>query len=197
MSRSRGRPIQYDTRTVLNAACNVFLSNGFSGTSLDQLSDAMQMNRPSIYNAFGDKQALYRRALALYCDQVNEGMGQTLFGDTDIRNGLIKFYDLALEVYYAEAQPMGCMMMCTAPAAAMIHPSVRDDLKNLLKSVDDKIHQRLAEAVSAKQVASDVDTRMLAKILQAVLHSLALRARAGETKVSLKKMSRYAVNNLL
>ena len=58
MNKQRGRPKLYDANTALEAAGAVFWSKGFSGTSLDDLSTAMGMNRPSIYRAFGDKEAV-------------------------------------------------------------------------------------------------------------------------------------------
>ena len=63
MNKTRGRPRKFDSNEALGNALMVFWSKGFSGTSLDDLASAMEMKRPSIYNAFGDKQSLYRAAL--------------------------------------------------------------------------------------------------------------------------------------
>ena len=69
-ARQGGRPRAYDTDAVLDRAAEVFWANGFSATSLDDLSAAMGMARPSIYNAFGDKAALFLRALERFRDTV-------------------------------------------------------------------------------------------------------------------------------
>src|ERR1044071_5895097 len=64
--RKRGRPPAYDPETALGSARDVFWNTGFTASSLDDLSAAMAMNRPSLYGAFGDKEALYLKTLERY-----------------------------------------------------------------------------------------------------------------------------------
>src|SRR5262249_17102093 len=64
--KGRGRPRAYDPETALQTAIEAFWQAGYSGTSLDDLSAATGMNRPSLYGAFGDKRALYLKALDHY-----------------------------------------------------------------------------------------------------------------------------------
>ena len=64
--RRRGRPRAYDPEVALNRAIGAFWNAGYSGTSLDDLAAATGMNRPSLYAAFGDKHALYVKALEHY-----------------------------------------------------------------------------------------------------------------------------------
>jgi AcrR family transcriptional regulator len=81
MKRARGRPRQYDEESALQAAGQVFWTKGFSATSLDDLSVAMGMNRPSIYGAFGDKEALYRRALMQFCEGMEAAFERTMLAE--------------------------------------------------------------------------------------------------------------------
>ena len=78
----RGRPRKYDEDQALSGAMLLFWERGFSATSLDDLSKAMGMNRPSIYNAFGDKEAIYAKALARFCEQLDQGIEETRTGFT-------------------------------------------------------------------------------------------------------------------
>ena len=64
--RSRGRPRAFITEEVLEKVRAVFMAKGFTGASLDELAAAAGLNRPSLYAAFGNKEALFRRALDLY-----------------------------------------------------------------------------------------------------------------------------------
>src|ERR1044071_6181888 len=66
--RPRGRPRAYEPDVALARALDAFWEGGYSGTSLDQLVEATGMNRPSLYAAFGDKQALYLKALRSYSE---------------------------------------------------------------------------------------------------------------------------------
>ncbi|HIF33901.1 MAG TPA: TetR/AcrR family transcriptional regulator, partial [Planctomycetaceae bacterium] len=81
MKRTRGRPKQYDEDVVLHAAGEVFWTKGFNATSLDDLSVAMGMNRPSIYRAFGDKEARCARS-QLECPIPFRWSGLSLFAAT-------------------------------------------------------------------------------------------------------------------
>ncbi|MDH3642729.1 MAG: TetR/AcrR family transcriptional regulator [Gammaproteobacteria bacterium] len=197
MSGQRGRPRKYDAQTALRAAGEVFWSQGFSGTSLDDLSAAMGMNRPSIYRAFGDKEAVYRLALAQFTRQMEEGFSRTILHEADLRRGLRKFYRAALEVYSAGDTTLGCMVMCTAPAAAVVKPNVQSDLLEVIEQLDARILGRVELAVEQGEISEVADTRSLSKLIQAVLHSLAIRVRAGESKASLRRFADAATATLL
>ncbi|MBL4827120.1 MAG: TetR/AcrR family transcriptional regulator [Spongiibacteraceae bacterium] len=193
MNKSRGRPRKFDSQTALHKAMLVFWQKGLSATSLDDLSLAMDMKRPSIYNAFGNKEAIYRTALAQFCSQLDIGIEKTLYNEPDLRKGLLAFYDQALSVYCSAEPAPGCFMMCTAPAEAMAHPDIRSDIAVLIARVDEKLENRVKQALKEGAIPISSDPKLVAKMIQAVLHSLALRARAGETKPSLKKIARFSV----
>ena len=84
-------------------------------------------------------------------------------------------------------------MMCTAPVEALAHPDIRSDLIDLITRVDAQLEKRIKDAIREGGLSASVDPRMAAKMAQGLLHSLALRARAGESKSSLKKLARYTV----
>lgn len=197
MAGQRGRPKQYDAQTALKLAGGVFWAQGFSGTSLDDLSTAMGMNRPSIYRAFGDKEAVYRQAMGQFSLQMEEGFARTVLQETDLRKGLSKFYRAALDVYGAGDTALGCMVVCTAPAAAGVHPDVQADLMLVIEQLDAKLFGRVEFAIKAGQIAEVADAKSLSKLIQAVLHSLAVRARAGESKASLRRFADAAITTLL
>jgi AcrR family transcriptional regulator len=197
MSTQRGRPKKYDPQTALQAAGGVFWAQGFSGTSLDDLSAAMGMNRPSIYRAFGDKEAVYRLALAQFTRQMEEGFNHTVLQETDFREGLRRFYRAALEVYSSGEAALGCMVMCTAPAASITHLDVQSDLLEVIEQLDRRILKRVELAVDQGQLSAIVDAKSLSKLIQAVLHSLAIRARAGESKTSLRRFADAAILTIL
>ncbi len=197
MKGQRGRPRQYDAGAALKAAGDVFWAQGFSGTSLDDLAAAMGMNRPSIYRAFGDKETLYRLALADFGKQMSEGFQRTILQEDDFRKGLRKFYQAALEVYSAGEAELGCMVMCTAPATAIVHPEVQAELLGVIEQLDERLRARVEWAIGQGQVSATADAKTLSKLLQAVLHSLAIRVRAGESKVSLRRFANAAVVAIL
>lgn len=195
--RPRGRPRQFNEEKALEAAAGVFWTKGLSATSLDDLAEAMAMNRPSIYAAFGDKEALYRRALAQFCAGMRAAAEGTLGAEADVRRGLERFYDAALQVYTGGAQPLGCMVMSTAVNAAPCHPAVQTDLHAVLSDLDRVLAARFRAAVSAGQIEERPDAASRARLAQAVLHSLSIRARAGESPRQLRRFVREGVEAVL
>jgi AcrR family transcriptional regulator len=192
-----GRPKLYDTETALKAAGAVFWAKGFSGTSLDDLAKAMDMNRPSIYRAFGDKEEIYRRALNQFGTIMDEALNQTLYEEKDIRKGLKKFYLKAVEVYSSDETALGCMVWSTAPAATIIHPEIQTDLLAVINHVDAMVLQRVELAIEQGQLNKDVDANSLSKLIQALLHSISIRVRAGEATTVLKRFIDSAILILL
>lgn len=196
MSRPRGRPRKFDETKALEAAAQVFWRKGFDGTSLDDLAAAMEMNRPSIYGAFGDKETIYRRALGTFVEQMQAASTATLFGKGDIRKSLKAFYKAALEVYTTGDDPLGCMVMSTATCTAPTHPDVLSDLQTTLNAIDESFKQRLELAVSEGELdVHDLETR--AQLAQALLHTLSIRARAGESKKQLTQLVNRSIELIL
>ena len=197
MKRTRGRPRQYDEDVALQAAGEVFWTKGFSATSLDDLTVAMGMNRPSIYRAFGDKEAVYRKALMQFCQGMEAAFERTMLAEDDIRKALASFYQDALAVYTSGDQPKGCLVMGTAVAAAVCHPEIQADLLNVIRDLDQKIAKRLEQARDAGQLEASFDATGRAAVAQSLLHSLSLRARAGETPKRLRRMIEAGVETVV
>ena len=193
MKRARGRPRQYDESSALAAACDVFWTKGFSATSLDDLASAMHMNRPSIYRAFGDKETLYRRALVQFMQGMQAAFAATMLAEERIEQALTQFYRAAVATYTAGAVPRGCMVMSTAVTAATCHPEIRDDVLAVIRELDAQVARRLQRAVDDGQLPQSFDCGTRARIAQGLLHSLSLRARAGEPPKQLQSLIDHAV----
>jgi len=192
MKRSRGRPRKFDADEALGKALLVFWSQGFGGTSLDDLAGAMDMKRPSIYNAFGDKESLYRAAVDAFQSRLNEGL-QYLLKEGDARKMLNQFYAGALDTYTSGDTPLGCFIFCTAPAEAISHPDVRGDMLRITTNTDKALKRFFEKAQKSGDVSPATDPVAAAQLTQATLHSLALRARAGQSRATLNRMARGAV----
>jgi hypothetical protein len=128
---------------------------------------------------------------------MEEGFNHTVLQETDFREGLRRFYRAALEVYSSGEAALGCMVMCTAPAASITHLDVQSDLLEVIEQLDRRILKRVELAVDQGQLSAIVDAKSLSKLIQAVLHSLAIRARAGESKTSLRRFADAAILTIL
>ncbi len=191
----RGRPREFDPERVLDRAMRVFHRRGYSAASLDELATAMGMNRPSIYNAFGDKETLYRRSMERFLDGMRAAAGVALDAPR-LGEGLERFYTEALGVYFDGESPLGCFVFCTAPAESVSHPEIAGDMERAIGELDSVLERRFRRAQAEGEFPAHASCRDAARLAQALLHSLALRARAGESRRSLGRLVRSALPSL-
>ena len=184
--RPRGRPRAYDPDAALAAATAAFWHAGYAATSLDALSEATGMNRPSLYGAFGDKRELYLAALRRYVDEARAAMDAALSAPRPLREGLKRVFDLALKLYYpADEAPRGCLLVGTAATESVQDAGIRETLGRGLRNFDQAFEQRMQRAIAEGELPSNADPTQLARLASAVLHSLALRSRAGDRRSEL------------
>lgn len=193
-SRPRGRPRHYDERQALAQATQAFWKAGFAATSLDDLTAATGMNRPSLYAAFGDKHALYLAALDGYVSQANAAMRQMLDPALPLVEGMRRLYAAALTLYLPEqGQARGCFLVSTAATESVRDAEIRDRLGAALEGFYDLLLQRLCLARSTGELGADADPQARARIGCAVLYSLALCSRAGACLASLQATAEAGV----
>jgi AcrR family transcriptional regulator len=170
-----------------------FWTQGYSATTLDDLVAATGMNRPSIYNAFGDKETVYRLALEQFIGGLRAVIAERVSAEPNLAKALTQLYEGALDVYFAREPAQGCFVFCTAPAEALEHPGVRSIMRELLRELDALLAARFRDAQQVGQWSRDGDPQMAARLAQGVLHSIALRARAGESRADLARMAAASV----
>src|SRR5258705_863707 len=142
--KRRGRPRSYDPETALARVTASFWKAGYSGTSLDDLSAATGMNRPSLYGAFGDKRDLYLKALARYWDLSRVAMKEGLADDQPLRDALQRLYDKALSIYFSGKDgPRGCFAIGTATTEAVQDAEIRAALAEGFRAIDEAFETRI------------------------------------------------------
>ncbi len=193
--RPRGRPRAYDPQQALAQARDAFWQAGFAATSMDDLSTATGMNRPSLYAAFGDKHSLYLDLLERYTAAANQAIAREFEQDQPLARALTRFYRHALALYLPEeGAPRGCFLIGTAVSEAAADPQVREKLAAGLNGFTRALEQRLRRARDEGEIDAKADPAALADIAAAVLHSLAVRARAGDSRTALNGLVKSAVN---
>ena len=191
--RPRGRPRSFDTEATLAQATLTFWQRGYAATSLDDLSAATGLNRPSLYGAFGDKHALYLQALKLYVDNSNASIAAALAGRS-LRDGLSRVFELALQLYYpSDAPARGCLLIGTAATEAPRDEAIRAALGEALRGFTAAFEARFRQAVADGELPARTDAAMHAQLASAVLHSMALRARAGDAREELAALAAAGV----
>jgi AcrR family transcriptional regulator len=193
----RGRPPSYDRDVALRAIRDVFWDRGFSAASLDDIAAAAGMNRPSLYGAFGDKREMYLAALRMFAAESGREMQKALEAPT-LREALEAFYLGTIEEYVSgKAGPRGCLAICTAVVEATGDAAIRAALREMLAELDSLVAVRIARAQAEGDSCVAGDAKLLARLATSVLHSVAVRARAGARRSELLTITRAAVGMII
>jgi AcrR family transcriptional regulator len=191
----RGRPRAYDTETALRQATEAFWKTGYSGTSLDSIAAATGMNPPSLYAAFGNKQAIYLEALAHYWETSLAATRAALAEDRPLAEALMDAYEAALSIYFSgKGNARGCFVIGTAVAEAVEDTAIRNSVAKGLHMIDADFEARFRAAREKGELKPDADPATLAVLASAIMHSIAIRARAGARRAELREVARKAVS---
>jgi AcrR family transcriptional regulator len=173
----------------------LFWAKGFADTSLDDLSAAMGMGRPSIYNAFGDKGELFLRALERYRETTGSSPLRAMNDEDSIRDAVDAFFAQIVEYTTADRAHLGCLMGSVAPAADI--PEARRFLNRSLAETEGQIAERLAVAVRRGELPSDFSADRGARRAVNAIFSLAARARLGSPREELLRDAAEATSTVL
>ena len=189
--RGRGRPRAFDRDLALNQAMRLFWNRGYDGTSMADLTEAMQMSPSSLYAAFGDKEALYRAAVDQYLGGPGSYMGRALARPGPARDVFARMLEEAAHELSEASQPAGCMVALGAthcsPQSGAVQEFLRDKRAESLRLLAARAPQEeLPESITPAQMAS---------FLMAVLQGMSVQARDGAGEAELLAMGRVAMRS--
>ncbi len=186
--RRRGRPRAYDPDVALERAMEVFWKVGFAAASLDDLAAAMRMNRPSLYAAFGDKKALYTKALDHYRIASRDAVGDAFTRDLPLRDRLRLIFLRVLDLYTSGETARGCFSVVTAASDVVADPDIRDLVVRSIDGLDKTFATLFAKGVADGELPADANVPQLAMLATATLHTMSVRARAGLSRKKLQSV---------
>jgi AcrR family transcriptional regulator len=193
-ARLRGRPKQYDRGEALKRVRDVFWIKGYAATSLDDLAEAAGMNRPSLYAAFGDKEAMYLAALKMQSELLVTAVGGAVALDVKLKSFLDLFFERCIDSYLAGANgPRGCFLVGTALTESLVREDVGDVVRDAFGRCDDLLERRFDRAKMARELSKSMDARALAMLVSSTMHELAMLARAGAKRGALEQRAALAI----
>jgi AcrR family transcriptional regulator len=193
--RRRGRPRAYQPDVALGKALDLFRKDGFAATSLDDLSAATGMNRPSLYGAFGDKRDLYIKSYQRYRDDARAAMVEIFRDELPIRKRLQRIYAVALDIYLSgESGPRGCFTVMTAASEAVSDPDIRAMVLEGFSELDKAFTTCFRRAKEKGELPETADPVILAQLASAAIHTIAIRARARVPRKELETIVNGAID---
>jgi len=192
---AKGRPRQFDAEKALEAALLLFWRHGYEGTSLAALTKAMRINGPSLYAAFGNKEALFRKALDRYL-QGPASYLLTAMKEPTARRAAQKLFSGAIDMVMHRRHPDGCLLVQGALAAGPDAASIRMELCKWRAAAEAAVRHRLERAKAEGDLAGNVDPAQLARYLMTVIWGLSVQAAGGANRTELEEVAELAMRGM-
>lgn len=183
----KGRPREFCTEQALASALRVFWSKGYEGASMTDLTEAMGITKPSLYAAFGNKEALFHKALDLYEAEKLAYIRDALDQPTarQVAEHLLRG---ALEAMTSQCEPQGCLGVIHSVACGTEAESIKAEVVSRRASSQAAIVARFQRAVDEGDLRDDVDPNGLANLLYALLQGMAVQAGSGVSREQLESL---------
>lgn len=188
----RGRPREFDAEKALDAALLLFWRHGYEGTSLSALTEAMGINMPSLYAAFGNKETLFKKALQRYLQGPASYLPNALKEPTS-RRVVERLFTGALDMVMDPHHPDGCLLVQGALASGPEADPIRSELKLKRAAAEAAVRRRFEFAVQHGDLPDDVDPARLARFVITIIWGLSVQAAGGATRAQMKEVTELAL----
>jgi AcrR family transcriptional regulator len=191
---ANGRPREFDIEIALDRAMELFWRKGYEGTSLSDLTETLGITRPSLYAAFGNKEALFRTVLKRYEANVVTYRPRALNAPT-AKAVARELLEGAANLFGDKSKPAGCLGVQGALASGEQADPIRRELIANRTAGERAIRQRLKRAKAEGDLPSDSNPSSLARYLSAVVYGMAVLAAGGASRTELLQVTEMALQN--
>lgn len=189
-----GRHREFDLGRALETALSLFWQKGYEGTSFGDLTEATGVARPGLYAAFGNKEALFHRALDLYDEKYLGFMRDALDESTSFKV-VQSILEGSVELHTMFSAHPGCLGITGALACSDEAESVRTELIRRRAVSQMALRRKLEEFQRRGDLPSSADCTALAAFVMAVSQGTAVQAKAGASKKVLDGLIRHALSS--
>ncbi|MDP4510091.1 TetR/AcrR family transcriptional regulator [Nonomuraea turcica] len=188
----RGRPRSFEADRALEVAMRLFWRDGYEGTSLSDLTEAMGINRRSLYAAFGNKESLFLKAVDRYLQGPGAFVAAALAEPT-ARSVAERMLYGAADAYTMPGHPRGCLLVQGALACGAGAEPLRRDLAARRASGVAALRVRFERALMEGDLPAGIDPGTLAHYLTAVGQGISVQAAGGVSRVDLHRLADQAL----
>lgn len=189
---SQGRPRAFDVDEALEQALQTFWRKGYLGTSLTDLTEAMGINRPSLYATFGNKETLFRKALDRYSDRQTAYLREALEEPT-ARRVIERIMYGVVDLVTNPRNPSGCLVAQSMLSCGDPDDPLHQELVKHRVSGETAIRDRFERALSEGDLPSDSDPAGLARFVLTVNFGMSVQAASGASRAELLEVVEMAL----
>ena len=183
-----GRPREFNLDNALDQALLVFWRNGYEGASIADLTEAMGINPPSLYAAFGNKEGLFRKVVDRYIERY-AGFWEVARAAPTAREMVEHLLRASVDFLTNESNPRGCLMVRGALACSEAANKIRDELVTRRATGEAMLRERLERAISAGEISPELDPADYARYIMTVLEGMSVQAAGGASRKDLHKVA--------
>jgi AcrR family transcriptional regulator len=187
-----GRPREFNPDKALDRALKVFWRKGYEGASLPDLTKAMGINRPSLYAAFGNKEALFRKAIDRYLEGPAAPVRAALQQPT-ARAVVEQVLHGTIDLVTDSRNPQGCFLVQAALACGDSADCVRRELAKRRDAGVTALRERFERAVAEVDLPANCNPADLARYVATVMHGLSVQAAGGAQRDDLEQVAKIAL----
>jgi TetR/AcrR family transcriptional repressor of nem operon len=190
------RPKEFNPDDAIEKAMQVFWHKGYEATSMEDLLSAMDLNRGSLYNTFGDKRQLFLKVIDRYCTTFASSKCSLLDQPGPALPTLRRFISGMIEGGLADPQRRGCLIANTVMELSPHENEIAGTLRQALKMVEDTFFKVLARAKQQGELKHDKDPRALARYLTTMMQGTIVMIKAGAPAEVVKQTAETALSIL-
>jgi AcrR family transcriptional regulator len=187
-----GRPRAFDRDQALERALDVFWRKGYEGASLADLTEAMGINPPSLYAAFGNKEQLFRAALDCYTAK-HDAMIERALARPKARDAIGVLLMTSADSLTDKSNPPGCLFVQGIAGSGEHAKCIRDQLTARRAANERMIRERLKRAKAEGDLPEGADPAALSRYIATVTEGMAVQAAGGASRAELRRTAETAM----
>lgn len=190
------RPKEFNPDDAIEKAMQVFWHKGYEATSMEDLLTAMNLNRGSLYDTFGDKRHLFLKVIDRYCHGFVGEKFSLLDQPGPALPTLRRFIDGMIEGALADPQRRGCLIANTVMELSPHEKEIAGTLRQALTMAEDAFFRVLARAKQQGELNSEKDPRALARFLTTMMQGTIVMIKAGAPADAVNQTAETALSIL-